>query len=141
MQINTASASMRAPNVPTLWARWSDPSTWASWDPDVRSVDFDGPFVNGATGVIVPASGPKVSFTLADVCEGQSFTTVAKVPGSTVRFRHVVDVDGEAATVTHTVEMDGWTTALLGRLIGPRLAPKLADAVANVAAADVDITS
>lgn len=140
MLIDTATAPASA-TPDEIWALWSRPATWASWDPDVTSADFDGDFVDGATGVIVPTSGPKVSFTLADVREGEAFTTVAKVPGSTVRFRHELDRSAGAITVTHAVEMDGWTTPLLGRVLGPKLAPNLAAAVANVAVASASVAA
>ena len=27
-----------------VWALWSDPATWPSWDPSVTAVTLDGPF-------------------------------------------------------------------------------------------------
>lgn len=98
------------------------------------AVTFDGASVVGGAGTLKPMSGPKVHWTLESVEPGRSFTTVAKLPGAKARFIHELREEGEVTVVRHAVEIDGWSTPLIGRLLGPKLAPNLRQAVETLAA-------
>ena len=59
-----------------VWRVWSDPSTWPTWNPDVRSIKLDGPFATGTTGTMSTRQATH-DITLARVDEGRSFTLEA----------------------------------------------------------------
>ncbi len=58
-----------------VWALWSDPSTWPSWDPSVVAVALDGPFAEGTTGTMTLGGGFDVPVLLAIVEDGAATST------------------------------------------------------------------
>ena len=53
-----------------VWALWSDPATWSSWDPAVESVAFEGSFGEGAAGLIVLTGGVEAPVSLGGQHDG-----------------------------------------------------------------------
>jgi len=105
----------------TIWQFWSDPATWHTWDDEVTSAAIHGDFIEGAKGIMQPASGPKVAFELVRVDPHTSFTNRAKLPLSTLDFSHVYippSAAGAPAQITHGVEIRGLLAPLFGFLIG-----------------------
>ena len=43
-----------------VFALWSDPTTWATWDPPVERVVLDGPFRIGTQGTMVMVGGIEI---------------------------------------------------------------------------------
>ncbi|MFI1098200.1 SRPBCC family protein [Streptomyces sp. NPDC020917] len=89
----TATASPEA-----FFARWADMATWPQWNTDTQWVRLDGPFTQGATGVLKPRGGPKVRFEVAVLVPGREFTDVSRLFGARLTFRHLVARDGAGAT-------------------------------------------
>ena len=133
MMISQSSATTTA-SADAVWALWSSPQRWPDWDPDVASVDFEGDFVEGAKGTLTPTKGPKSRWCLHTVVPGRRFVTTTRLPGSTVTFDHTISHAESSPVITHLITMTGWTSPILGRILGPRLAPHLSEAVASVAA-------
>ena len=52
-----------------LFERWADMATWPEWNADTEWVRLDGPFAEGATGVLKPQGGPKVKFVIDSLVE------------------------------------------------------------------------
>lgn len=68
-----------------------------------------------------------------------SFVTVSQLPGATVRFVHLLTAEDGGSCVTHRIEMDGWSTPLLSRVLGSKLAPSLSKAVENIASENLSL--
>lgn len=43
----------------SIWALWSDVTTWPVWDAGVDSVTLEGAFAAGTKGMLKPAGGPR----------------------------------------------------------------------------------
>jgi len=81
-----------------FFARWADMATWPQWNTDTEWVRLDGPFTQGATGVLKPRGGPKVPFEVAVLVPGREFTDVSRLFGARLTFRHLVGRDEAGAT-------------------------------------------
>lgn len=122
----------------SIWALWSDVTSWPGWDEAVEHVDLDGPFATGTKGVLKPAGGPKVDFELVDVRPTEGFVDVTRLPLSRMRFEHSAIREGDHTRVTHHVTISGLTTPLFSRVIGRGIAkglPKSVKTLARLAAA------
>ena len=56
-----------------VWAIWSDPGSWYSWDPAVESVAMEGHFGEGAGGTMVLTGGIEVPVMLEVVEPGARY--------------------------------------------------------------------
>jgi hypothetical protein len=82
------SASATCTTAPAaVFARWADMATWPEWNADTEWVRLDGPFVEGATGVLKPKGGPKVTFVVATLTD-TDFVDVSKLLGARLTFSH-----------------------------------------------------
>lgn len=115
--IATATITSTAPGS-AFFARWADVATWSEWNSDTAWCRLDGPFVEGATGTLKPAGGPKVPFTVATLNDHE-FVDVSRMPGARIVFAHRVEEDGGETTVSVNVSIDGplglaWRAILAG---------------------------
>ena len=123
-----------------FFARWADMATWPEWNLDTEWVRLDGPFAQGATGVLKPKGGPKVPFIVEKLVPGQEFNDVSRLVGARLGFRHLVTAaPGGGCTVRVTVSMTGPLTflwkAILGKGLASSVQPDL-DRLARTAEAD-----
>lgn len=106
-----------------VYSRWADPASWPEWDPQVRTVAFEGPVRLGGRGRLRPASGPPVSFSVTQLQAGRVFTNTCSMPGARLTFEHVVEARDDAqAQVSVTVRLDGPLAAVWQRIVGPGMA-------------------
>jgi hypothetical protein len=57
-------------SVDDTWARYTVPSLWSSWSPQIQSVDTaqpDAPVAAGSVGTVVGPAGVRVPFTVTHV--------------------------------------------------------------------------
>jgi len=121
----------------SIWELWSTPSTWHTWDSEVKSAEICGDFVQGTKGMMQPKSGPKVTFTLTKVAINQCFTNRAKLPLATLDFSHYYKpkaANGTAAQITHSVTIRGLLAPLFGLVIGRGVKKHLRSAMLKLAA-------
>lgn len=90
-----------------VWALWSDPSGWASWDPSVESVAFEGHFAEGAAGTVVLAGGIEVPVYVELVEPGARFLDRRDLGDLHIRVDHVVTAAGDGAEVTVSTVIEG----------------------------------
>lgn len=127
-----------------FFARWADMATWPEWNTDTEWVRLDGPFVQGATGVLKPKGGPKVRFEVTVLEPGREFTDVSRLFGARLTFRHLVGRTAEGATrvdveVTLTGPLGAVWRAVLAKGIRQALPAdmeRLAAAAAGAVGAD-----
>ena len=125
----------------TVWRIWSDPSTWAEWNPDMESCSIDGPFQSGTPGKMRTRSGGAHDFTLADVRPGESFRLQTRaMPGTLFSFHcSVKPAGGGGSTISQELSMSGPLAPLFSRMAGPRIAesfPAILQALARRAEGD-----
>ncbi len=79
-----------------VWQIWSDMSTWGDWNPNVSTMDWQGGFASGTTGVMNTRAGQHHKMQLVDVQPGHSFALLTSVvPGTRFRFNCRIEPAGE----------------------------------------------
>src|SRR5574337_1304482 len=96
-------------------AIWSDPASWGSWNPDVTSVELDGPFRVGATGVMHTRAGRHHRIAVEGIEPGRWFRLAAwPLPATTFHFECRVDPTTGGCRISQAVGFGG-----LGVILGP----------------------
>ena len=116
--ITTAHASSTA-SPAAFFARWADMATWPEWNADTDWVRLDGPFVEGATGVLKPSGGPKVRFVVQRLVPDEEFVDVSLLPGARLTFaHHVAARPGGGCEVDVTISIAGPLCWVWSRVLG-----------------------
>src|SRR4051794_7289579 len=102
-----------------FFERWADMETWPEWNTDTEWVRLDGPFAEGATGVLKPRGGPKVRFVVQRLVPDREFVDVSLLVGARLTFAHAVTLrpDG-GCDVDVTVSIAGPLRRLWSRILG-----------------------
>lgn len=106
---HTLSVSTTAPPS-SVWALWSDTTTWPTWDPSVVGVALDGPFEEGTTGTMTLAGPFEVPVVLAVVVDGERYVDELTMGELVIRIDHVVVATpdgGSEVTVATTITGPG----------------------------------
>ena len=116
-----------------VWRRWTDPTTWGSWDQGLRSARLDHPFEPGARGVITGLDGRRSGFVVREVVPRHRVAVEVPRPGAAMTLTRTLGA-GRPAPVAHAVRFTGrlggvWSV-LLGRRFRPLIGPTV-DAVAR----------
>lgn len=118
----TASVRSSAP-ASAFFDRWADMATWPQWNLDTEWVRLDGPFAEGATGVLKPKGGPEVPFVVETLVDGRRFTDVSRLLGARLVFDHVVTPHEDGGcTVDVTATLTGPLRPLWARVLGAGIA-------------------
>ena len=112
LEIATAHVTSAAPPS-AFFERWADTATWPEWNADTEWVRLDGPFAEGATGVLKPRGGPKVRFVVEVLVPDREFTDVSSLVGARLTFHHRVAADDRGST---TVDVAVTLSGPLARL-------------------------
>lgn len=105
-----------------VYARWSAPGSWATWDPEVRSASLDGTPALGARGRLRPRSGPAATFVITQLEPDAVFTNSSSLPGARLNFVHTAERTAGTTRVTVTVGLTGPLARLWRPLVGRGLA-------------------
>ena len=117
-----------------VWKIWSDMSTWGEWNPNVSTMDWQGGFQSGTSGVMNTRAGQHHKMSLADVVPGRSFALLTSVvPGTTFRFNCRIDPAGGTTKVAQYVEVKGPLGPILGGMLGPQVSKEFGTLLANLA--------
>jgi hypothetical protein len=137
-EIATATIRSAAPPA-AFFARWADVATWPAWNADTEWVRLDGPFEQGATGVLKPRGGPRTRFVVTSLVPGREFVDVSRLLGARLTFAHVVIAQEDGGCrVDVRVSIDGPLRALWSRIIGRGIAETLQDDLDRLAAVAVE---
>jgi len=117
-----------------VWRVWSDMSTWGGWNPNVATMDWNGGFVAGSTGVMNTKSGQHHKMQLVDVQPGRGFALLtAVVPGTKFRFNCRIEQAGAKTKVSQTVEVGGPLGPVMGPMLGPQVSKEFGTLLSNLA--------
>ena len=114
--IATAQATSTAPAA-QFFALWADMATWPEWNSDTEWVRLDGPFVQGATGVLQPKGGPKVGFTVEKLTDNE-FVDVSKLWGARLTFAHAISEAPAGNQVSVEISLTGTLSRLWAVIMG-----------------------
>jgi hypothetical protein len=133
-----ASATSTA-SPPAFFARWADMATWTEWNTDTEWVRLDGPFVQGATGVLKPKGGPKVRFVVEKLTDTE-FVDVSLLLGARLTFAHRIVATPTGSRLEISVSLTGPLSPVWNLILGKGLKASLQrdlDLLVNTAEADV----
>lgn len=63
-----------------IWALWTDVAAWSAWDGGLKRASLAGPFEVGASGQILPLSGPPAPFRITALTPNQSYSFETSLP-------------------------------------------------------------
>jgi len=102
----------------TVFAAYTDVSSWSQWDPETESASLDGSFAVGTTGKIKPKGAPQSKMKLIEVTENQSFTVECRLPLCKMHFVHLMSAHTTGTNLVNQIEFSGLLGPIFGRLIG-----------------------
>ena len=110
-------------------------STWGEWNPNVSTMEWQGGFAQGSTGVMNTRAGQHHKMKLAEVQPGRFFALETSViPGTTFRFNCRVDpLPGGKTKIGQTVEVNGPLGPILRGMLGPGVSKEFGTLLANLA--------
>ena len=116
-----------------VWKVWSDTSTWGDWNPNVSTMELQGPFASGSTAVMNTKAGQHHKMKLIDVQPGRSFVLgTSVIPGTTFYFNCRVEPVGAETKISQTVEVKG-PLGFLGGMLGPGVSKDFGTLLSNLA--------
>ena len=131
-EYGTSVASKAAPDK--VWRIWSDMSTWGDWNPNVSTMDWQGGFVAGTTGVMNTRAGQHHKMRLLDVVSGRSFALeTSVVPLTLFRFNCRIEAVGGETKIGQYVEVKGPLGPILGGMLGPQVSKEFGTLLSNLA--------
>jgi len=117
-----------------VWKIWSDMSTWGDWNPNVSTMDWQGGFASGTTGVMNTRAGQHHKMDLVDVQPGKSFALLTSVvPGTSFRFNCRIEQSGGKTMVGQWVEVGGPLGPVMGGMLGPQVSKEFGTLLTNLA--------
>ena len=117
-----------------VWKIWSDMSTWGDWNPNVSTMDWQGGFVTGTSGVMNTRAGQHHKMQLVDVVSGSSFALLTSVvPGTRFRFNCRIAPVGDKTKIEQTVEVGGPLGPVMGGMLGPQVSKEFGTLLSNLA--------
>ncbi len=102
-----------------VWKVWSDTTTWGEWNPNVTTMELEGPFAAGSTAIMNTKAGQHHKMRIVAVEPGRFFALETNViPGTTFRFNCRVEPVGAETKISQMVEVKG-PLGFLGGMLGP----------------------
>jgi hypothetical protein len=118
-----------------VWSIWSDMSTWGEWNTNVSTMEWQGAFASGTSGIMNTRAGQHHKMRLVDVVPGRSFALETNVvPGTMFRFNCTVEPDGAKTKLSQMVEVKGPLGGILGGMLGPQVSKEFGTLLSNLAA-------
>lgn len=112
---------------------WEDVDNWKNWDTELIWSELRGKFEKGATGHLQAKKSPKAKFTLSEVTQNKSFTSVAQLPfgGEFVLVHGIEEGDG-GVSFNHTIYFTGIAGYIIGSLLINKYKQELPKAMKNI---------
>lgn len=116
-----------------VWRLWTDPATWKDWDRGLKDASAEGPLRLGATGRIVPLSGPPARFDVTEYDEGRSYAFATRLPLARLVVRRLF-VGTAPTRFRHEVSFEGFLAGFWAAQFGPRFRAELPPTMEALAA-------
>lgn len=123
----------------SVWALWTDVSTWKTWDKGLKDAELSEPMRRGSKGKIISLSGQPASFTVTRFDPKRSHTFVTDLPSAKLTVRRTIT--GTSPTrFRHEVSFSGAMAVTFAKQLGPgfrKALPPTMRAIAALAESDV----
>jgi hypothetical protein len=103
-----------------VWAVWTNPASWVGGV--IAKAQLDGSFDVGSKLTTRVRGFPASSTTITQIEPPARWVSVAKAPGLTLTFEHVVDEVRDGSALTERATLSGPLAGVASRLLGRRLA-------------------
>jgi Polyketide cyclase / dehydrase and lipid transport len=115
-----------------VWALWTDPSVWPGGP--IATAKLHGAFEVGGKITTRVRGYPAGTSTITRIESPRLWIGVAKTPGLTMTYEHVIEPAAAGSVLTERAIITGRLAAVVARLIGRRLESTLAATTAHAAA-------
>lgn len=119
-------------NAESVWALWTDISSWPKWDHGIESAKLNDSFETNGTGWLKPKGGPKVKFKIVSMEKNLNFHSRSRLPLTKLDFKHFIKKDGDSIVVTHEVEMSGPLSFIFSKIVGANIKKDLPQSMKNL---------
>lgn len=103
-----------------VWQMWSDVKNWKNWDTALKDSSISGEFDQNAEGVLIPANGPRTSFTISSCQPNFTYTVNTKLPFATMYIRRLIGYNNNKTMITNEVWMEGPLSSFWWRMVGKK---------------------
>jgi hypothetical protein len=120
----------------SVWAAWSDVSSWPLWDTELESTTISAPFIQGTRFTLRPKGGPNVSILMTSVTPYKEFADVTTFPLAKMYDLHEMEVTPDGLKITSIIQVEGLLGWLWWRIVARGVAegvPKQLEALAQFA--------
>ena len=121
MKVLSTYTAQTSHNPFKVFARWENPATWSTWDPEVKSVVFDSTATLGKRGKLQPVNGPAMRLSITALRPGKELTNTGTLPGARLEFEHLVEPADGGSLVTVTVQVHGFLSPVWARILAPSM--------------------
>ncbi len=112
-----------------IWQAWAEVEHWQEWNPDIATVELDGPFAAGSTITMAPIGQEPVELRLAEARAGELFVDEATVAGTVIRTMHRIDpLEEGRVLVVYALHADG----PLEQELGPAISADFPETIAGL---------
>ena len=101
-----------------IWRLWTDVTTWKEWDRGLKDAQLTGPMELGATGRILPLSGPASTFEITEFVDGESYAFQTRMPLARLIVRRSL-ISQDPVTFRHDVSFEGLGAGFWAGRFGP----------------------
>lgn len=117
-----------------VWRLWMDVPGWGRWDRGLKSATSSGPIKAGATGKIVPLSGPSSNFKVTDFAPGTAYAFATSLPLATLTVRRTIAATTPRTIIRHDVQFSGPAAGFWAARFGPGFRAALPPTMQRLAA-------
>ncbi len=117
----TSELDAEVPAAPVWERAYLDVDAWPYWNAEIKRAEIDGPLALDAKPKIAFRTGLRLRFEVVEFEEGRLFTDEARLPGSRMGHRHLVEPTADGCCrLTNTIYIEGPLAWLWRRVMGPR---------------------
>lgn len=114
-----------------IWRVWTDVPRWGEWNPDIESIELDGPFAAGSTITMTPRGQEPIELRIAEAVEPERFVDEADLGDVVVRTLHRAQrLEGDRVRVIYRMEISGPAADTMGPELGPAISADFPDVLA-----------
>lgn len=111
--------------VEDLWPVLADVSSWPSIDGNIDYLTIDEAPASGATFILKPKGGPRLSFTIGDFDPPTRYSDICKMPFAEMHTRHTLEDLSDNTRICVDIEIRGPLNRLWGLMVGRKHAEGL----------------
>ncbi len=117
--------------IEKVWEELIDVPKWHTWDTELIDATLEGHFMEGAQGIMIPKTGPKLKFYITAFSPHKSYTINTKMPiGELVIKRTIKSKNGKIA-FTDDIEFTGFLKYIFGFMLGGKFRNILPEVLNN----------